>query len=375
MKITQFILTLGIGGAESVVLDYALELKRRGHDVNILILLPYLHNFNEQILIKNGISITSIYEEIFLIKKQNLFLKILRKPFRTYRVKKWMSRYLQHNRVDVLHLHLSLLHFMPVGSCMQNKTKLFFTCHNESSYYFSNRHDIEYRSAIKLIKEDNLQFFALHSRMAEELNHLFDINTTQVMYNPVDFGKFYNPIYTSGEMRSILGLAEDDYVIGHVGRFIDQKNHFFLIEIFSEILKHIPNAKLLLVGDGPLYFEVLKKCEEKDLKNRVICTGMRSDIPDLLGVMDVFIFPSKFEGLGIVLLEAQVRVPHIVTSLSVPRDIAITDKVCFVSLDDEVAVWADAVLHPEKFLAKAVNKIEDFELKNVVSRLEYFYDR
>lgn len=375
MKITQFILTLGIGGAESVVRDYALELKRRGHDVNILVLLPCLHNFNEQMLIENGISITSIYEEIFLLKKQNFFLKILRKPFRTYRVKKWMSRYLQHNRVDVLHLHLGILHFMPVGSCMQNKTKLFFTCHNESSYYFGNRHDIEYRSAIKLIKEDKLQFFALHSRMAEELNHLFDLNTTQVMYNPVDFGKFYNPIYTSGEMRSILGLAEDDYVIGHVGRFIDQKNHFFLIEIFSEILKHIPNAKLLLVGDGPLYFEVLKKCEEKDLKNKVICTGMRSDIPDLLGVMDVFIFPSKFEGLGIVLLEAQVRVPHIVTSLSVPRDIAITNKVCFVSLDKGIAVWADAVLHPEKFLAKAVNKIEDFELKNVVSRLEYFYDQ
>ena len=125
MKITQFILTLGIGGAESVVRDYALELKRRGHDVNILVLLPCLHNFNEQMLIENGISITSIYEEIFLLKKQNFFLKILRKPFRTYRVKKWMSRYLQHNRVDVLHLHLGILHFMPVGSCMQNKTKLF----------------------------------------------------------------------------------------------------------------------------------------------------------------------------------------------------------------------------------------------------------
>lgn len=101
MKITQFTFALGVGGAESVIKEYALSLALRGHDVTVVVLLPFLHNENEKKLINAGVKLISIFEEIFLIKKNNIVLKILRLPFRTFLVRRWIKKYLNTAQQNV----------------------------------------------------------------------------------------------------------------------------------------------------------------------------------------------------------------------------------------------------------------------------------
>lgn len=375
MKITQFILTLGFGGAEAVVRDYALELKKRGHDVTVVLLLPLLKNTNEQKLINNGIQLRSIYEEIFLLKTQNFFLRVIRKPLRTLKVKRWIRKYFRTEKPDVLHIHLGLLKFIPIGLCSTNNTKLFFTCHNEADYYFGNSNTIEFKSAKKLIEKDAMQIFALHSRMKNELNSIFDINTTEVLNNPIDLSRFQKSNRSVQSIRASLGLSENDFIIGHVGRFMDQKNHDFLIDIFNELLKKRPNAKLLLVGDGPLKDHIENKSKTLGIYDKIRFTGLRSDVSDLLGIIDVFLFPSKFEGISIAFLEAQSRCKTLIASKNVSQDSAVTDKVCFIGLDEPLDIWVDAIITPTQYLFKAKNKIEDFDIKNVINKLEYFYEK
>lgn len=373
MKITQFISTLGFGGAEAVVRDYTIELKKRGHDVTILLLLPFLNNDNEKKLITSGIKLRSIYEEIFLVKKQNFFLKAIRKPFRTLKVKNWLKKYFSIEKPDVFHIHLGLLKFLPVGLCSSYNTKLFFTCHNEANYYFGNPNTVEFKVAKKHIEKDEMRIFALHSRMKKELNSIFDINTTEVLNNPIDLSRFEETNRSVQSIRASLGFSENEYIIGHVGRFMDQKNHEFLIDIFNELLKQKSNAKLLLIGDGPLKEYIENKSKSLGIYDKITFAGLRSDIPDLLGIMDAFLFPSKFEGISIAFLEAQSRCKILIASKNVSFDSAVTDKVCFIGLEEPLDVWVDAIINPTQYLYKAENKIEDFDIKTVINRLESFY--
>lgn len=375
MKITQFILTLGTGGAEAVVRDYALELKKRGHDVTVVVLLPFLHKNNEKVLSDADVTLRSVYEEIFISKSLSPLMRAIRKPFRDKKVRKWICSYLNTEKPDVFHVHLELLRFIPESICAKNSTKLFYTCHNEASYYFGNKVSSEYEYAKKLIKTDNLRFFALHARMKEELNLVFSINNTEVMNNPVDLNRFSEEHISPEDSRKLLALNPDDFVIGHVGRFNNQKNHSFLINIFSEVKKIKPNAKLVMAGDGDLRPEIENKCAVLGLTDSVLFLGNRKDIPDILPAFDIFLFPSLFEGLPVSLIEAQNTVPYCVASAKIALDTAVTAHCAFIPLEAPVSVWADAVLNPQKYTVPKVNNLEDFDIVNVVNRLETFYDQ
>ncbi len=373
MKITQFNLTLGFGGAEAVIRDYALELKRRGHEVEVLVLFPLLKNDNEKKLEEAGIKVRSIYEEIFLINTNTFFFRVLRKPYRTLLVRKWIGKYIDREKPDVFHCHLEVLRYLVPGTFSRNNTKLFFTCHNESSYYFGNPDSVEVKSAKKLFLYDDLHMFALHERMKNELNDIFSVNNTEVMNNPIQLSRFLNPQKDIDEVKKEFQINKDDLIIGHVGRFFDQKNHDFLIDVFDEISKRNEKAKLLLVGDGPLKSAVEQKCEKLGIRSKVIFAGVRNDVPELMSCMDKFVFPSKFEGLGIVLIEAQSVVPMVFASDKVPSEVAVTSKLSFIPLEKSAEYWAKVILEKEEPASVSIDKISDYDVTNVVSRLESFY--
>lgn len=373
MKITQFILTLGTGGAEAVVRDYALELKKRGHDVTVVLLLPFLNNDNEKKLLDAGVALRSVYEEIFVFKSLSPLIRAIRKPFRDKKVRKWICAYINAEKPEAFHVHLELLRFIPECISIRNNTKLFYTCHSEVSYYFGNKESSEFEYAKNLIKTDNLRLFALHTRMKEELDKCFSINNTEVLNNPIFLKRFTTDYFSRNSVRKSLSIKKDDFVIGNVGRLTKPKNHAFLLEVFMEVKKVVSNSKLIIVGDGELRKELEFQCNNLGIKDDVIFTGARTDIPELLSSFDVFLFPSKFEGLGISFIEAQTIVPYCIASDKVPRDTAVTNKCAFIPLEAPVSVWADAVLNPQKYTVPKVNNLEDFDIVNVVNRLETFY--
>ena len=124
------------------------------------------------------------------------------------------------------------------------------------------------------------------------------------MNNAIDAERFRYSPKIEKELRIELGI-EKKFVIGHVGRFYSQKNHKFLLEIFQAILKRRPESILILIGDGELKEEVEKEAVRKGIRNHIKFLGVRSDIDRIMQCLDAFVFPSLFEGLGIVLIEAQ----------------------------------------------------------------------
>lgn len=145
------------------------------------------------------------------------------------------------------------------------------------------------------------------------------------------------------EMRRKLGLA-DELVVGHVGRFNPQKNHSFLLGIFAALLKKEPNAVLLLVGGGEDMPKIQAKARELGIADHVRFLGVRSDVADLMQSMDVFAFPSLYEGLGIVLIEAQASGLPCIVSDAIPPEAYLTDLVFPKKLLASPEEWADVIL-------------------------------
>ena len=153
---------------------------------------------------------------------------------------------------------------------------------------------------------------------------------------------------------------EDKYVIGHVGRFQYQKNHEFLVDVFNEYLKLDNKAVLMLVGQGEGEEAIRQKVADLGIAGNVMFMGVRSDVNKLLQAMDIFVLPSHFEGLGMVLIEAQAAgLPCITSKAVVPDVVNITGNVDFVSLDDGAAIWTEAVNND---LKKNIDRTEGAKL-------------
>lgn len=134
------------------------------------------------------------------------------------------------------------------------------------------------------------------------------------------------------------------FVIGHVGRFTHAKNHKFLIQVFEKIARKKENARLLLVGNGPLFEQIKEMVTQKKLVDKVIFSGAKSDLAEWYCLMDLFVFPSVYEGFGNVVVEAQAAGLPVIASSNVPAAVNVTGTVCFLPLNIGAEKWAETIL-------------------------------
>lgn len=167
----------------------------------------------------------------------------------------------------------------------------------------------------------------------------------EVFYYGIDLTAFRDAIDPVA-VRAELGIPADAFVIGHVGRFAQQKNHLFLLKIVAEVAKREPKTYLLLIGDGVLRPQIEQEVAQLGLADRVIFTGVRPDVSRLMrGAMDLFLFPSLYEGLPLVSLEAQATgLPCLFSDVITEEVDAIKPLMQRLSLSQPTSVWADAVL-------------------------------
>lgn len=161
--------------------------------------------------------------------------------------------------------------------------------------------------------------------------------------NGIDTYKFRFRSEVRERQRKRLGL-EDCFVLGHVGRFSEQKNHRFLVEVFKNIAGREPAARLLSIGAGPLEEEIYRLVDSEQLTGRVIFVGTTNAVEDYMCAMDVFVLPSKFEGLPIVGVEAQTSGLPCILSDAITEETAVTDYAKFLSLSLGPEQWADEIL-------------------------------
>ena len=162
----------------------------------------------------------------------------------------------------------------------------------------------------------------------------------KLLKNAIDAEQYRFDCQIREQTRKLLGLDEK-FVIGHIGRFAFAKNHEFLIEMFREVSRAEPKALLLLVGTGPLEPDIQKKVEQEGLSGRVVFAGQRKDVPALLQAMDVFCLPSRFEGLGLVLVEAQAAGLPCLVSQAVPEEGVLTGLVTRLPLERDL--WVEGI--------------------------------
>ena len=170
---------------------------------------------------------------------------------------------------------------------------------------------------------------------------------------------------------------EKKFVIGHIGSFRKSKNQIFVLEIFKCINNIYGNSVLILVGDGPERSNIEKKISELNLVKDVLLLGVRADIPEILQAMDVFVFPSEFEGLGIVTIEAQASGLHTIVSEGIPKEAYVTELIESESLKESAIVWAEKILKYNNGYKRrdTSNRITEnrYNVNESVKILEEFY--
>lgn len=168
---------------------------------------------------------------------------------------------------------------------------------------------------------------------------------TQLLYYGIDIDPFEQNVDRRA-LRDQLGIPPYAFVIGHVGRFFEQKNHKFLLEVACKLLKQDSQIYLLLVGDGPLRSEIESQIRSLGLTERVVIAGVRSDIPKiLLGGMDMFVFPSLYEGLPMAVMEAQAAaLPTVLSDAITPEVDIVKPLINRMPLSASPEEWAHTIL-------------------------------
>lgn len=203
-----------------------------------------------------------------------------------------------------------------------------------------------------------------------------DTKRSQILKNAIDPTKFRFSENARDTVRTELGIKDDSVVFGHVGRFAAQKNHKFLIEIFRIIHEKKPEAILLLIGDGELRPAIKQKVAEYGLQKNVIFTGVQSDVHRFYQAMDAFIFPSVYEGLGIVAIEAQAAGLPCCVADTLPKEAAVTELLQYRSLRDSADEWASWVL--DRVGTSRIDTLADiqaagYDISSTSAWLEKFY--
>ena len=171
-----------------------------------------------------------------------------------------------------------------------------------------------------------------------------ETGTFQIIRNAVDLSLFSYTKEKGERVRAELGIA-GRHVYGHVGNYIEVKNHPYLLKVYREIVNREPDAVCLCVGEGELRGQIEAQVRELGLTKNVILTGLRKDIPDILSALDVLIFPSIFEGLPLTLIEAQAAGLPMLISDAITEDVVVTEGLVERRpISEDPALWAERAI-------------------------------
>lgn len=201
----------------------------------------------------------------------------------------------------------------------------------------------------------------------------YDRGRVSILHNGLDVDAFAYDKDQRRALRAQLGIDENTQLLGHVGRFMKQKNHPFLVEVFSHYHKAQPDSKLLLVGDGEAMDEIRRLVEQKGLEESVVFAGVRKDVPKLLSAMDVLLLPSFYEGMPNVVVEAQANGLPCVISDTITREADVTGLVRYLPIAEGTARWVaeiGAAAQTQRSSTGEILREKGYDIDSVVRKFE-----
>ncbi|NMA31587.1 MAG: glycosyltransferase family 1 protein [Candidatus Methanofastidiosa archaeon] len=252
----------------------------------------------------------------------------------------YFEEYLNKNKYDVVHIHsgsISVLAYYARTASKNGINKVIV--HSHSSGVKENlKHFLMKIYASGMFKMYATDFCACSMEAAKWKFPKSVLSKVKILNNGVDLEKYKFDSIIRQQMRNSYGIKDDELVLGHVGRFTHEKNQIFLIDIFKEYVNRIGDAKLVLVGDGVEIKSVKNRAKELRIDEKIIFAGARNNVSEYMNMFDIFLFPSLYEGLGIVGIEAQAAGLPVIASKGIPEMMKASDNVCFISLDN-TAEW------------------------------------
>lgn len=319
------------------------------------------------------------YEEIESLGGKVILIPPYQKLFKYH---KELKRILKEGNYKIVHSHINTLSVFSLCAAKCAKVPVRIA-HSHST---TNKKEKK-KNLMKQMLKPFSKLFATDYMCCSELagrwlfgDKLYDEGKIYVLNNAIDLHKFEYNEKIREEVRNELNIDEKTLVMGHIGRFVEQKNHDFLIDIFYELHKQVPNSVLMLVGQGPLQDKMKEKVEKLNLSKSVLFLGQRNDVARLYQAMDVFVLPSLYEGLGMVLIEAQTAGIYCFASTEVPEIAKVTNYMEFIDLQSDAKTWGEKIINREKKvprqnkeelqekgfdITREVNKLEDKYIKSI----------
>ena len=323
IRILQVVTTMNRGGLETMLMNYYRYINRSKVQFDFLVHRDFEADYDKEIVSLGG--------QIFHLSKLNPISSLYKKELDEF--------FNSHQEYKVVHSHLDCMSGTPLKEAKKCHVP-YRIAHAHSS---NQTKDMKY--PLKLIFKRNITKNANYLFACGEQagKWMFNTENFKVLNNAIDAKVYSFNSIARDSIREEFHIPNDSFVIGHVGRFMNPKNHTFIIDIFNQFHKDHPNSYLMLVGEGELTISIQDKVKALGLEDNVIFTGLRSDVNELLQAMDVFLFPSLYEGLPVSIIEAQAAGLPCLISNKVPIECKKTDLVYQLNLEDSVNVWSNKI--------------------------------
>lgn len=327
IRVLHVVTYMGRGGLETMLMNYYRHIDRTKVQFDFLVHREFEADYDQEILSMGG--------RIFHISRLIPWSRSYKKELKCF--------FNQHKEYKIIHVHQDCLSSVALKCAKECGIPIRIAHSHSSNAVFNLKYFIK-RFYMLSIPKYATDLFACGKSAGD---WMFRGCPYQVVHNAIDTSKFHFDDSIRKRVRKNLGI-DKELLLGHVGNFTSAKNHLFLIEIFAELLKKIPDAKLILVGGGDGQQKIRDIVSFHKIEKKVIFTGVREDVNELLQAIDVFVFPSIYEGLPVTLIEAQATGLPIIKSDNVSNQCVITSNVYTKSLSESAVEWANAIIKLEK---------------------------
>lgn len=368
VKVLYFVDRMLRGGIQSLVIDWVSRLDKNKIQVDFLLLddgntyemEDELRNIGCNIYKLDGIWVNSPLDYIKYNKAMNNFFKI-------------------HNDYNAIHMHGTSKNYGVLKYAQKYGIKIRISHSHNIGFQTKNKLKIIVGNIMKrkLIKYST-DYFACSELAGRWLfgEKIVKSDKFKIIHNAIDYNKFRYNNTLRNNIRKQLEIDDDTIVIGNIARFENQKNHYFLIDIFKEYNKKNNNSVLVLIGEGSLEKKIKDKCLNLGIVDKVKFLGFKKNANEYFNIMDYFVLPSLYEGLGLVLIEAQANGLTCFTSKDVvPLEAKITDKLIYISLKNNAIEWANKILTNKNERIDTFNdlKSKKYLINDIILELEKKY--